>query len=138
MILTGPGNVAFNGANTYSGPTTVNAGSLTVGATGSLPNNNALTINGTSKRHVLNSAQTLSTLNGPASSTLNFSGPGTTLTLGGGTFAGTINDNTPSGSNLVKSTTGLLVLSGPNGMVGSTTVQCRRVAVRFRRCRSRL
>ena len=122
VTLAGPGNVAFNGVSTYSGSTTINAGALSVGATGALPNGNALTLNGASSVTFANSAQTLSALNGSASSALNFNGGGTTLTLGGGTFAGAINDNTPSGSSLVKNTTGLLVLSGPNGLVGTTTV----------------
>ena len=53
---------------------------------------------------------------------LGFSGNGTTLTIGSGAYAGAITDST-SGSNLVKNTTGLLDLSGPSNLQGTTTVQ---------------
>ena len=105
VTLTGPGNVVFLGNSTYQGATTINAGSLTVGQTGSLPASTTLNINGTSTVTLLNPAQTLAGLNGSAASTLalSYSG-GTTLTVGSGSFAGAIIDPTQSGANLVKNT----------------------------------
>ena len=46
---------------------------------------------------------------------------GATLTVGGGSFAGTINDN-QNIANLVKNTSGTLYLTGANAYYGSTTV----------------
>ena len=70
-----------------------------------------------------NPAQALAGLNGSAASTLNLSySGGTTLTVGGGSFAGAIIDPTQSGANLVKNTTGILYLTGANAYYGSTTV----------------
>ena len=124
VTLTGPGNVVFLGNATYQGATTVNGGYLTVGATGSLPSTTTLNINNASTVEFDNPAQTLAVLNGSAQSTLNlFNLSGTTLTVGAGSFAGTINDNMNIAS-LVKNTTGTLYLTGPgvNTYYGPTTV----------------
>ena len=69
-----------------------------------------------------NTAQTLVGLNGSPGSTLYLAyANGATLTVGGGSFAGTINDN-QNIANLVKNTTGILYLTGANTYYGSTTV----------------
>ncbi len=122
MTLTGPGNVVFLGNATYLGATTINGGCLTVGATGSLPSTTTLNINNGSAVTLSNPAQTLAGLNGSPGSTLVLAyGNGATLTVGGGSFAGTINDN-QNVANLVKNTTGTLYLTGQNTYYGSTTV----------------
>ena len=122
VTLTGPGNVVFLGNATYQGATTVNGGYLTVGATGSLPSTTTLNINNASTVELDNLAQTLAGLNGSAQSTLNlFNGNGTTLTVGSGSFAGSINDGM-NAANLVKNTTGTLYLNGASTYYGSTTV----------------
>ncbi len=122
VTLSGPGNVVFLGNATYQGSTTVNGGYFTVGATGSLPATTTLNINNASTVELDNPAQNLAGLNGSALSTLNlFNGSGAALTVGGGSFAGTINDNA-TGASLVKNTTGTLYLTGANTYYGSTMV----------------
>ena len=126
VTLAGPGNVVFLGNASYSGATVVNAGSLTVGQTGSLPAATTLDINGTSTVTLSNSAQALAGLNGSAASTLalsyNANSNATTLTIGSGSYAGAITDPTNAGASLVKTTTGTLYLSGANSYYGTTTV----------------
>ena len=81
-----------------------------------------MNINNGSTVELDNAAQTLAGLNGSAQSTLNlFNGSGAALTVGGGSFAGTITDNA-NGASLVKNTSGILYLTGANIYYGSTTV----------------
>ncbi len=122
VTLTGPGNVIFLGNATYQGATTINGGNLTVGATGSLPSTTTLNINNASTVELDNPAQTLAVLNGSSASTLNlFNESGTMLTVGAGSFAGSINDG-GNAASLTKTTTGILYLTGANTYYGSTTV----------------
>ena len=122
VTLTGPGNVIFLGNATYQGATTINGGNLTVGATGSLPSTTTLNINNASTVKLDNPAQTLAVLNGSSASTLNlFNESGTMLTVGAGSFAGSINDG-GNAASLTKTTTGILYLTGANTYYGSTTV----------------
>jgi autotransporter-associated beta strand protein len=46
LTKSGSGSLTLKTVNTYTGATIVNAGSLVVGVSGALPNNNSLTING--------------------------------------------------------------------------------------------
>ncbi len=70
-----------------------------------------------------NTAQTLAGLNGSVGSTLALAyGGGATLTVGSGSFAGSITDPNQGGANLVKTTTGTLYLTGANTYYGLTTV----------------
>lgn len=126
------GSLSLTGSNTYSGPTNINGGTLTLGATGSLASTavnvaaaGTLQINsgGASLASGTNLAEG-GTLNlfGPASIN-SLSGAGSaflfsTLTVAnGGTFTGKL----LSSGNVVLSG-GTLTLSNANGYTGSTTV----------------
>ncbi len=118
MVKAGTGTLTLSGANTYSGSTTINGGTISVaadaalGTAPALPVAGALTFNG-------------GTLLVSASMTLN-ANRGVALT-GTGTFninaavtvsyAGVI----AGAGNLAKSGTGTLVLSGTNSYAGTTT-----------------
>jgi len=131
LTKSGAGTLTLAGANSYSGGTIVNQGTLQIGGGGSLGSvNGALTVTG----------GTLD-LNGNDLGVGNFTGTGgtivnnstgtnKTLTIGnnngaGGTYTGVIADHT-SGTGttaLTKTGTGTLTLSGPNTYSGKTSVQ---------------
>lgn len=121
--------LTLSGFNASTGATSVNAGVLTLNSTGALSgtvlgvssgaalnvDGNAtlasttmLTANGTTSFTTV--AQTIASLNGSGVLNLN----NTALTVGSGTFSGLI----AGGGSLLKSTTGVLTLSGGNSFTG--------------------
>ena len=46
LIATGGGTLTLSGSNTFTGPTTINAGTLSYGASGALPATNTVNVNG--------------------------------------------------------------------------------------------
>lgn len=130
----------LSGANTYTGPTIVNGGTLMLGRNDALPTNTALNVNGntvsgTTVPGVLNLAgfnQTVGSLAGTTSSLAAYienDTPGTTsvLTVGGSastTYANTLRDNAGTGGTvaLAKSGSGILTLTGSNTYTGGTTI----------------
>jgi autotransporter-associated beta strand protein len=139
IIKSNTGTWTLSGDNVYTGNTTIEQGTLKVGASGALPsgagtgnvvfntaantaildlNGNDATINGliqasasTTNRVVNNSPATLATLTAGENDTTS-------------TFAGIIADNTGTGGTLAltKTGTGTLTLSGTNTYTGDTTV----------------
>ena len=120
LTKAGVGALILTGANTYGGGTTVNAGTLQLGAGGSLAATGALTVNGGT--FDLNSNnQTVGAL----------AGTGGTIALGTGTLTVNQGVNTSyagvifGDGSLVKQGTGTLTLSGTNtysGLTGTTTI----------------
>ena len=134
----GSGMWTLTGVNTYSGSTTIDQGTLQVGASAALPsgagkgivafdnaaNTAVLDINGNNV--VVNG------LSQPAASTTNLvvnNGPGAnTLSIGGGnassTFNGVLADATGGGGSLAltKIGTGTLSIGGANSYSGATTI----------------
>jgi|GEM_PF-3410481 len=121
LIKAGTGVMALNGANTYSGPTTVNGGTLRLLAANALPNTALSLIAGTFDVN----GQTVTVPEVSA-------GPSGILTLGGGSFTfGTDNSNqlfsgTISGtnaSNLIKVGSGTETFNGVGtGFQGTLSV----------------
>ena len=116
LIKAGAGVVRLDGVNTYTGPTVINAGSLTVGINNAVPAGSAVTVNGTFN------------LNGYTDTIGSLSGNGT-ATLGGGTLI-VGNDNTSTGfsglisgaGSLSKIGTGTWTISGSNSSGGVVAV----------------
>jgi len=139
----GTGTWTLSGANTYSGLTTVTAGTLNATNDASLGNSIGATA-GLSMNPSSGTATVNFTSTTPAIASLASSGAGTsnvvlgntttpaatTLTVGGGNtstvFSGTISDsivsNPASIGNLTKTGTGTLTLSGANTYTGTTLV----------------
>jgi autotransporter-associated beta strand protein len=125
----GTGLWAFYGAKTYSGDTTVDAGTMSLGGADPLPHGAGkgnVYVNGTG---VLNlNAAPNTTINGLWGNGVlnNLSGPSTyTLTVGdndqSSTFSGKIQNSNGSVS-LTKTGAGTLTLSGDNSYKGATTI----------------
>jgi autotransporter-associated beta strand protein len=136
LIKNGNANFTLSGSEIYTGPTLINAGSLTLTMPGSLasnvitvssggtfnaqsgssiPTTTVLTDNGAA--NLFNGTVSIQSLLGAGSITLN----STALTLDSGSFTGTIQNGTASGS-VIKSGTGTLTLGGANTFSGGLTV----------------
>jgi len=123
----GAGTLTLAGANTYSGATSVNAGTLQLGAANRLPDGAGKGGVSVAAGATLNLAGFSETVNGlDGAGTVDNTGASTaTLTLGAGdssgAFGGTIQD-TGGNLSLVKTGSGTLALSGANTYAGTTTV----------------
>jgi autotransporter-associated beta strand protein len=120
----GAGLLVLSGVNDYLGGTTVNEGTLRLGAGAFLPATGALTVNGG-----------FFDLNGNSITVGSLSGAGGTIALGSGTLisdddAITVLASVITGTGgLTKSGTGILNLTGINTYTGPTSVTNGRLAV---------
>jgi autotransporter-associated beta strand protein len=117
LTIMGTGTVTLSGNNTYTGPTTVNAGTLQFGADNSVPSGSAATVAAGATFDLNNFSDALGSLAGAGNVSL---GSGN-LSIGGDntntTFSGVI-----SGTGfLTKVGNGTLTLSGDNTYTGATT-----------------
>jgi autotransporter-associated beta strand protein len=122
--ISGPGSITLNGnilvlsaVNSYTGGTTVTAGTLQLGVSGALAATGAVAVNG-GTLDVNGTTQTISDLSGAAG----------TITMGGGsltfgtavstTFGGVISET----GNLIKQGSGTVILAGNNSFTGTTNI----------------
>ena len=118
------GTLTLSATNTYTGGTTVSAGTLRLGSAAALPTEGALTVNGGTVD-----------LNGNSLTVGALSGIGGTLALGAGSL--TVNDATSTSlaavitgtGGLIKQGSGTLALTGTNSYTGPTSVLDGRLAV---------
>lgn len=126
----GTGTWVLSGVSTYTGATTINAGTLQIsGGNNRLPSATAVTL--------ANTAGAVLDINNLSQQIGSLSGGGTiggNVTLGTGTLTvGNASNTTFSGNmsgtngNLIKVGTGTLVLSGTNSYTGSTTISAGRL-----------
>jgi fibronectin-binding autotransporter adhesin len=125
LTLNSPGNtLTLAGANTYSGPTTVQAGTLMSAATNAFSAASATTVNAGGVLDLGGFNQTVSLLAGGG--TVTNSGPsGATLTVNNTvstTFAGVIQDGFGGQTRLAVQGPGALILTGANSYTGATTI----------------
>ncbi|MNY84533.1 Extracellular serine protease precursor [compost metagenome] len=122
LIKTGTGTLTLRGANSYNGGTTIQAGTLALGAGGSLSATSALNLSGAGSTFDMSSGgnQTLGALNGVVGSNIVLGA--NTLTFGSAastTFAGNISG---TGGSLIKNGGGTMTLNGVNTYTGVTNV----------------
>lgn len=111
----GPGTLILGGANTYSGPTTINAGLLQLGAADRIPNESAVIVGATGTLDLNFNNETIGSLAG-AEGAITIVYPGNTLTFGGDNTSTVWNGTAVTGGLLAKVGTGTTTLSA-----GSTT-----------------
>ncbi|WP_240147785.1 autotransporter-associated beta strand repeat-containing protein [Luteibacter yeojuensis] len=116
LVMDGTGTQTLTGANLYSGGTTIQSGTLAVGAGGSLASGTPVTVNGGTFDLSAAGDQTIAQLEGTGGQVQ--LGGGSTLTLAGGSYAG----NIAGSGGLVKTGTGTLSLDGNNSYSGPTQV----------------
>jgi len=114
----GAGTLTLSGANTYTGATTVNGGTLLLGAADRIANGSAVTVGALGTFDLNGFNETVGSIAGTGGVTL---GAGT-LTAGGNN-ANTAYSGVMSGSGgLTKAGTGTLTISGANTYTGATTI----------------
>ncbi|WP_246327031.1 autotransporter outer membrane beta-barrel domain-containing protein [Burkholderia guangdongensis] len=122
LAVTGPGTTTLTAANTYTGGTTVNSGTLAIRANGSLAATSPVNLAGTSAVLDLSGAatsQSIGTLSGVAGSAVNLGANDLTLDgTGNGTYAGNISGT----GGVTMSGTGTQALTGSNTYSGGTTM----------------
>jgi len=131
ITMDGAGVVKLSNANTYSGATTVNAGTLKLGAAGVIPNGAGkgdVTVTDTTGGDTLDLggfSETINGLSGAGYVDNTVAGGPYTLTVGdnnaNSTFSGAIK-NTAGTLALSKTGSGTLTLSGGNSYAGATAI----------------
>ena len=126
------GKLILSGANTYTGATTISAGTLQLGASSVIPDGSALSVASGATFNLAGFSETVGSLAGAG--TVTSSAAGTmTLTAGGNstttTFSGIIQNGTATSVALTKLGSGTLTLSGANPYTGATTVSAGTLAL---------
>ena len=123
LIKQGAGTLTLSGTNSYTGTTTVSAGTLQAGSTGAFSSGSAFSVNTGATLDLNGFNNTIGSLSGSGTVLNNGSAPAT-LTAGGNNtstlFSGVIEDG--STLQLIKSGTGTLTLTGTNTYTGGTTI----------------
>ena len=121
----GTGTLTLSGANTYSGATTVNTGTLALGAAERIRNQSAVTVAGGATFNLAGFAETVGSIGGAGDVTL---GAGT-LAAGGNNTSSVYSGVISGTGGLVKEGTGTLTLSGANTYTGATAVSAGTLAL---------
>jgi outer membrane autotransporter protein len=114
----GTGTTILTAANTYSGATTVNAGTLQAGATNVFASSSAFTVANGATLGLSNFNQTIGSLAGAGAVTLGSA----TLTTGNDNTSTTFSGVISGSGSLTKIGSGVLTLSGANTYSGGTTL----------------
>jgi autotransporter-associated beta strand protein len=122
LTKAGAGTLTLAGANTYTGATTIDAGTLLVGAANALPSGSAVIVAAGATLDLNNFDDTIGSLAGAGNVTLGFGN----LTTGGDNtstmFSGVLSGFYNGYSGLTKAGTGTLTLSGANTYTGHTDI----------------
>jgi autotransporter-associated beta strand protein len=118
LVKLGGGVLELSAANTYTGPTTVDQGTLQFGVSGALPSLSAVSLAKGTTLDLNNNQGSIGSLSGQGLVTL---GTGT-LTLGNNNSSTTFSGTISGPGNLIKVGTGTQILSSPNSYSGITTL----------------
>ena len=110
--------VVLSGADSYTGATAINVGTLQLGAVNAVPSASAVSVAGGATFDLNSFADTIGSLAGAGSVTLGSA----TLTAGGDNSSTTFSGAIGGAGGLTKSGTGTLTLSGTNTYTGATTI----------------
>ena len=135
VVKTDGGTLILNAANSYTGGTLIEGGTLAIGPGGSIVSSSGVNLAGVATTFDISTGgnQTIQDLTGVSSSTVSLGA--NTLTAGttdSTDFAGTIADGGSgggTGSSLIKQGSGTLTLSGSNTYTGSTTINAGTLAL---------
>ena len=137
-VTVGYGTLILSGANNYTGTTTIAAGTLQLGANGSLPSGTALTIASDQSVGAIFDLNGHSQTIGSLTSSTGIGGTGTKTPTIKLTGALTVNETSPSvfagiitgaGGSLTINGTSALTLSGANTYSGTTTISAGTLAL---------
>jgi len=130
IVKSGAGSWTLSGRNTYSGTTTISAGTLEVAVGSAIGDTSAVSIaNVAGARLLVSSSETIGSLSGGGVSGGDVALGFNTLTLGDATstsFAGVISG---VGGSLVKQGAGSLVLTGLNTYTGGTAINAGTLSI---------
>ena len=124
LTKVGAGTMTLSGANTFTGPTTVNAGILSLQGGAALANTSAVTVTSPGTLNLVNS-ETIASLAGTGAVTLNAQTLTTGVDNSSTTHSGVISG---AGGSLVKNGTGTFIVSGTNTYTGGTTLNAGTLA----------
>ncbi|PQZ26806.1 hypothetical protein CQZ93_23300 [Ochrobactrum vermis] len=128
LVKNGAATLTLNGSNTYTGGTTINAGTLEIGTGGSLASSSAVSLINPGAALDIRAAgsQTLGALSGVAGTSVLLGSGGLTLGSAGNlTFGGTIG----SAGGIIKQGSGTQTLIGTNTYTGGTTINAGTLAI---------
>ncbi|EAT59359.1 autotransporter-associated beta strand repeat-containing protein [Chlorobium ferrooxidans] len=116
LVKSGPGTLTLGADNSYTGQTTISAGTLELDATGKIANSSHVSNNGT---FTIAADKTIDSISGGGATTLG----SYILTIGDGTNSSSAYNGVISGSGGInKAGTGVLLLMGTNTYSGGTTL----------------
>jgi autotransporter-associated beta strand protein/T5SS/PEP-CTERM-associated repeat protein len=115
----GTGTLELFGNNTYSGPTNINAGTLSVGFDTGLPSTTAVTVNSGATLSIADNVRaTIGSLAGGGSVVIGPSAPGTTLAVGDSGASTTFSGAITGAGSLFMDGGGTLTLTGTANNIG--------------------
>ena len=129
LTQSGSGITTLTGANAYTGATTINSGTLALGATGSLPSTGAVNLAGATGIFDISGASagaTIGSLTGVSGSQVTLGARSlTTGNAGNTSYLGSISGT----GSLIKQGVGIFTLGGTNTYTGGTTVNAGTLAI---------